>query len=179
MKSQRPQAENDLTLEKLRDYLNYDLETGVLTWRRKPNPNIVIGSRAGCIKSNGYRYVRFDNFEYVEHRLIWFGVTGQWPVNMIDHKNGVKSYNAWSNLREATVSQNGMNTKVQANNTTGHKGIDIFRGKFRARIRKEGCDFHLGLFDTLEEAIEVRASKEKELHGEFARMSPIVNKCMV
>lgn len=77
MKDALPISESILTIERLRSVLSYDIVSGFLTWNIKPNRNIRIGNRAGSLKSDGYRYVRVDNIEYLEHRLIWFGMTGE------------------------------------------------------------------------------------------------------
>ncbi len=72
MKNSLKVSEQNITLEKVREYIHYDPETGILTWKKKPAKNIEAGTRAGSLKSNGYRYIRFDNFECLEHRFIWF-----------------------------------------------------------------------------------------------------------
>lgn len=171
MKGTLPIEESKLlTVEKLREALNYNSETGVLTWKIKPCRNIIIGTRAGTLKRDGYRYIRFDNIEYLEHRLIWFGMTGKWPKNQIDHINLNKSDNRWINLREATVSQNGMNVSTKINNTTGHKGINkIKNGKFRARITINNREISLGCFNNVEDAIEEYKKAAKRYHGDFSR----------
>ena len=130
-------SKSQLTIERVREMLDYNTETGIVKWKKKPNKNTIIGQRAGSIKRDNYRYLRIDNIEYLEYRLIWFGMTGNWPKNQIDHIDLDKSNNKWNNLREATVSQNGMNTNIKISNNTGYKGVDkIKNGKFRVRIRK-------------------------------------------
>ena len=169
MKNAQSIKECDLTVEKLREYFDYFPDTGFVIWKKKTNRNTVIGSRAGCIKSDGYRYVRFDNFEYLEHRLIWFGMIGKWPEHNIDHKDLIKSNNIWTNLREATVSQNGMNTHIRKDNTSGYKGIRQRGNKFHVRIQVNNQEITLCGFNTFEEALAARLDKEKELHGEYAK----------
>ena len=43
----------------------------------------------------------------------------------IDHINGIKTDNRLCNLREATRSQNQVNTPVVKNNTSGFKGVHL------------------------------------------------------
>lgn len=162
-----------LTQERVKKVYDYNAETGKLTYKIQLASNTPIGKEAGTIKDHGYRVVRVDNIEYLAHRLIWLYMTGQWPKNQIDHIDLNKSNNTWNNLREATVSQNGINAYLRKTNKTGHKGIALFQNKwYRARIHYNGKEIHLGIFKTIDEAIAVRNAKEKELYGEYSRVQP-------
>ena len=88
----------------------------------------------------------------------------------IDHIDHNPLNNRRSNLRTATVVQNGHNRGPNKNNTTGVKGVsfDKVRGRYRARIGFENKHYHLGLFDTIPEAAAVVQKKRRELVGEFA-----------
>lgn len=93
---------------------------------------------------------------------------------VIDHIDGDGLNNQRSNLRVATVSQNGMNRRgLQSNNTSGHPGVvwDNDRNCWRAQIQLEGKMYNLGRYHTLEEATAARNTKAAEMHGEFARLS--------
>lgn len=87
----------------------------------------------------------------------------------IDHRNGDGLDNRRSNLRFATKSQNGMNRGKQRNNTTGYKGVGLLHGRFTASIERDQRRYHLGSFDTPEEAAAAYAVAAANLHGEFAR----------
>jgi hypothetical protein len=89
----------------------------------------------------------------------------------VDHINMNPLDNRRCNLRLATRSQNQMNHKVQSNNTSGFKGVHLFKrtGKFRAYIMVNGKEKHLGYFVTAEEAHAKYCEAAKEMHGEFAR----------
>lgn len=174
MKNSLPKSsENLISIERLKEVFYYDHNLGWLIWLIKPNRNIAINSRAGSLKSDGRRYVRIDNVEYLEHILIWFYMTGRWPKNLIDHKDLNKSNNKWENLREANYSQNGFNCNPRSTNKLGYKGIKFFKGKYRVRIMINGKEIHIGSFNTLEEAVEARNSKGIELAGEFYKIQKI------
>lgn len=96
-------------------------------------------------------------------------MTGDWPANLVDHIDMNKSNNAWSNLRDATKSQNGKNSRAKRTNKFGLKGVCKVGNRYQAQIGCDGVKHHLGLFGTPEEAHAAYAAAAKELHGEFAR----------
>lgn len=86
----------------------------------------------------------------------------------IDHIDENKSNNKIINLRLAGHRENGANSGPQKNNKLGVKGVHYENGKFRAAIEKNGKQYHLGGYDTIEEASNVYWAAAEELHGEFA-----------
>jgi len=160
-----------LTQEYLKSILNYNPETGVLTWAIFKNARAQIGDVAGTKDSKGYIQIRIDNRFYRAHRIIWIYVYGETPTHNIDHIDGNRSNNAISNLRLASVSQNNQNRKRNEKSSTQYKGIYLVKksGKFVAQIKKNRVHHYLGLFDTPEEAHSAYCKKAKELFGEFAR----------
>jgi hypothetical protein len=100
------------------------------------------------------------------HRLIKGAATGQ-PV---DHKNGDSLDNRRLNLRAATHAQNMQNVGITKANTSGYKGVNwnSAAGKWHARIRVSGKRFHLGLFETAEDAHAAYTAAALKYHGEFA-----------
>lgn len=120
------------TPAELRNHLRYDPETGELWWKR-PRIRRVLTKRAGNYDAAGNRWsIFFFGKRYLQHRVIWAIVTGDWPVNTIDHKDGDSSNNKWSNLREATLSEQQQNTKTRKDsawgrNVTYDKSCNCFR----------------------------------------------------
>lgn len=55
------------------------------------------------------------------------------------------------------------------NNTSGHNGVSRYAqtGKWRAYINFKQKQYHLGLYDCVEDAIAAREAAEKELYGNF------------
>lgn len=156
------------TAARLRELFDYDPLTGALTWRVRRG-TAKAGDVAGSI-TNGYLQVQIYGKNYYVHRVIWCMQTGAWPSGLIDHMdlNGVN--NVWTNLREATPSQNRMNTHTMSNNKIGKKGVHFDRGKFRARIMVDGNIKHLGRFNTVESASAAYSRAAMEWHGDFARV---------
>jgi hypothetical protein len=168
-----------LSIERLREVLDYDPLTGALKWRFRTSPNAKLDEPAGAIGKHGYRKIRLDDRYYPSSHLAWFHYYGVTPAGLIDHENGDKSDDRIENLRLATASQNSMNQGRNRNNTTGFKGVAVFNKpgeptRYRAVIRPGGKGVKrrfLGIFDTPEEAHQAYCKAAEELHGEFARTS--------
>lgn len=169
-------AKNDnLTAEYVRQILDYNPETGILSWKYRENAipswnNQNAGKPTGWKNTNGYLIITILNKSYRSHRLAWIWMTGKWPLFDVDHINRNKTDNRWCNLREATRSENHANRKMQHNNKLGYKGVHLHKpGKYRAQIRIKGKSKHIGIFNTAEEAHEAYVAEAKFLYGEFAR----------
>lgn len=167
-------SENQICVNALRAQLQYDATTGRFTWLvDKPGKHARRGNRAGRLRADGYRDLRILGNLVLEHRLAWFYVKGSWPENMIDHKNGVRDDNSWVNLRSATKSQNQANQTGHKNRRRPYTGVDeIVRAGghlvWRATVRKNHKQHHLGYFETAEDAYVARIIAELELFGEHA-----------
>jgi len=153
-------------------HFDYNPETGELRWRvgsrRRPAGEL---AGAPCKTEKGRINVGFQGKTYKAHILIWVCQTGEWPTHQIDHINENPFDNRWGNLRAATKSQNMRNIKTIKSNTSGHKGVGFHRptSRWRATIKADGVQYHLGLFDTIEEAMEAYANAANKLHGLFAK----------
>jgi len=71
--------------------------------------------------------------------------------------------------------QNGRNSKLKRNNTTGYKGVNHIQktGRFRAYIAPDRKQIHLGCFDTAMEAARAYNEAASLYFGEFARLNVI------
>lgn len=149
------------------DLLEYNPDTGVVVWKKKPNIRIKIGSQAGCksdYKDTYYYNIGIGGKKYKLHRVIWFLYYGEQPPhNMeIDHidRNGLN--NKISNLRLVTPTQNQHNRGTHKNNTSGCPGVQYYWKKYRVRIKNKGVTTNLGSYDTYEEAVAIyQQAKEK------------------
>lgn len=88
----------------------------------------------------------------------------------IDHKNGDGLDNQKDNLRAATRSQNTANSRTRSDSVSGIRGVGKSGRKWRALITCGGTSYHLGNFETQEEAATMYGLAAIELHGEFARL---------
>jgi len=140
--------------------LHYNPETGVFTKNGKP---------VGWKNTVGYWSVRFNVFgkkHEQAHRVAFYLMTGRMPVE-VDHINGDKLDNRWVNLREVTSSVNKQNArKARVNNKTGLLGVCYKpkRNKYHAQIVVNRRHYHLGYYDTAEEAHEAYLEAKRKMH---------------
>lgn len=164
-----------LTLERLHEVLEYNPETGDFTWLISTGPRCVVGDKAGFAATHGYIRLSLDGSVYMAHRLAWFYMTGRWPLDFIDHENGVPNDNRYENLRQATHAQNMRNTRAAKNKNDGlPKGVKKTARKkgpdrYIATIWNGTNNLHLGLFNTPEEASAAYEAKANELYGDYRR----------
>lgn len=162
-----------LTADQARELLTYDPETGSFFWRVRRGHRFAPGDLAGTVLANGYVHIGVRRRYYKAHRLAWLMMTGNWPADLIDHVNCVRTDNRWSNLREATRSQNAANARLAHHNSTGFKGVSFHKKhqRWQANIRADGKYRYLGLFDSPEAAHAAYSRAANQHFGEFARLS--------
>jgi hypothetical protein len=88
----------------------------------------------------------------------------------VDHKDRNPLNNTDENLRLCTAQENAINRSTQSNNTSGSTGIvwHTKANKWCARIKYNGKEIHLGLFDNYEDALSQRICAEQQYFGTFA-----------
>ena len=155
---------------RLRELLVYDQDTGDFRWKVSRG-RVKAGNLAGSInKRERYNRISVDGVIYFGHRLAWLYMAGSIPLE-IDHVDGNRSNNAWSNLRAATRQLNVANVGLRKNNTTGYKGVFRNHNRFLARITCDGKNYHLGNFKTPTEASDAYCKAAKTFFGEFAKIA--------
>lgn len=142
-------------LKNIKDYLDYNPETGIFMWikRRSPNQKLDIPIKIKC--SQGYLLITFNKIQYKAHRIAWYFVYGKLPEKDIDHINGIKDDNRICNLREVTKLQNNRNYEC-------HRKGAVPGVHFCNQTKKWKAQYHvpnvkktigLGYFFSKEEAI--------------------------
>lgn len=174
--------------ELVRELLDYDPETGVLTWRKRDGRHFstrrgwaiwnarYAGMEAGSIRTrrDGYKYRRIGlfNVDVMAHRIAWVCMTGEQPPHEIDHINKDATDCRWSNLRDGTGTNQRNKTRMK-NNTSGYPGVSRHTqapNRWCARVMIGGKMKHLGMAGSAEAAYElVKAAYSKngfsEDHG--------------
>ena len=127
-------------IDDLKKVLSYDPETGEFTWLVNKGHKKQ-GDIAGTVvtrKGYTYKNIMINRKLYIASRLAWYYMTGEWPVNEIDHINHVSTDNRWINLRHVTRQENAKNMKRHRNNKTGITGVIKFQDKWLSTICVNG-----------------------------------------
>ena len=179
--------------ERLLELLDYDREQGKLYWKprdsswfnatryqtakhRANNWNAQhAGKEAGGVADRGYRNVRLLGHHSRAHRIVWKIEHGRDPHYSIDHIDGDKLNNHYSNLRDVSALENSKNAHLRKHNKSGVSGVRFKQNRWMAQIGNTGSKgSYLGCFKTKEEAVQARQAAEQRLgysarHGKHKR----------
>lgn len=162
----------------LKSVLDYDEETGDFTWKPRIESdfstkcqfvswsNRFAGKKAGTIvtkKRKSYLKINLGGKNYYAHRIAYAILNDCWPENEIDHINGNSLDNSKTNLRQVTRKENCRNVSLIPNSTSGYCGVNWHEpsGKWRARVKIDGKENYIGLFDDPQEAaIRIKAIRD-------------------
>lgn len=166
-----------------REHFDADFDAGLLTfktgWRAGHEAGII--QPLAISKATGRRYYykmvskTLDGISYLipAHILLWALRTGAWPAALIDHKDSDGLNNRSDNLREATGSQNGFNTRPSRLGRlkgTSYRSTNK-KNPWRAQIMANGRSCHLGWYPTEAQAHEAYRAAARDLGGDFARFA--------
>lgn len=159
-----------LTLERAKQILSYNRETGEFIRIKTNSYKIKPGSKAGGINTIGYVQIGIDGKIYLAHRIAWLFEYGEWPEFEIDHANGLRSDNRIINLREAKHHENICNRPKQINNTSGYKNVSWSKtmDQWMVRINFNKKSIIVGYFKDINDAINASFEARKKYHGEFS-----------
>lgn len=154
----------NLFYSKFNEYLSYDPETGIVTWKKNKGKRIKAGTRAGSLNiSIGYRYIMFDKINFLEHRIIWVLTTGDWPKQEIDHINRIRDDNRLCNLREVTRLENSLNSPCRRLSKAHGVNWSEANNKYKVVFRVKGIDRYFGYFLDYNEACKVAEQAKQKL----------------
>lgn len=150
--------------QKVRELFDYDPDTGVCTWlvnRHKAKAGEPIDDRYKY--SKGYKLIGFHGKPHLLHRLIFLWMTGEFPKHEVDHINGDKDDNRWSNLRDITRAEQMWNRSGWGKSS--YTGVTWYpaSSKWQAHITIEGTQMYLGRFDTEEAAFQAYLNAKNSL----------------
>jgi hypothetical protein len=155
-------------------FSSWKMQDGVLVWKRQTKRGKNIGDPVGLtIKNSGHMLC----FLQINKKLIgfsvgqiaWFLHHGVWADKEVDHIDCNPQNNKKDNLRLSDRSEQTKN-RVSGKAGRANKGVYVDKrtGKFYAQIWIKGNCKYLGIFNNLEEAVEVRMLANEMLHGDFA-----------
>lgn len=178
-----------LTHNEVAQLLRYEPDTGKLFWLVRHPSMFSAGVRSAewsaakwntryagkeaftTVSANGYKQGKILGDGQQAHRLMWLLQTGEWPEADVDHINGVRTDNRWTNLRAATRAENNRNRVSHRIATSRFLGVCWAQreGKWRATIKAHDGLKHIGYFDSEEAAAHAYDQWAMDKHGEFAR----------
>lgn len=145
----------------MQKFFTYEPDTGNLVARLSVY-NRPKGTILGSKGSHGYLMTSIQGKNYLNHRLIWLYMTGEFPTQ-IDHIDHDKLNNKWENLRAVNNLTNLRNTGLSTNSTTKVNGVSKRKdGSYRAYITIDRKQIHLGVFDDINDAIQARKEADNK-----------------
>jgi hypothetical protein len=161
--------------ELLRKLLDYNPDTGLLTWNPRPlemfkserigkgwNSRYANSPALNSRCKKGYCFGSIFKKLQRAHRVSWAIHYGEWPGQVIDHIDGDPANNRIENLRDVSRSQNQRNMKMRKDNTSGVVGVcwDKRARKWQASITLDGRTKGIGNFKSKADAIAARKAAE-------------------
>ena len=143
----------DKTARKFRDEHTIPvLIKGVVKYYRVDKVDEYIKSRNWYADTMGsYAYTVDKGRKIYLHRYLLDAVKGK----VVDHINNDRTDNRMPNLRLTDYKVNGMNRKIDTNSSTGVRGVyKQSNGKYYAKAGLDYKNYHLGTFDSVQEAKE-------------------------
>lgn len=129
---------------------------------------LVMRYRWNAVNPSGNCWYPITNLRAPRRRamLMHMLITG-WPLT--DHRNHDGLDNQRGNLRPATWGQNLANQRGGRSAASPYKGVALIRsGKWRARIKRDGKTYHLGVFALEEDAARAYDAAALAAWGEYA-----------
>lgn len=156
-----------LTAERARELFNYDPETGVLTRRVRIANKSKVGDVVGYASEDGYLRTEVGGFSCLVHRIIWLHYFGNWPEQILDHKDRNPANNRIENLQDISQTLNSQNRGASRCGSSAFKGVswNSRDRRWAVRIRHSGKSLYLGYFTDEQEARSVYQAAAKIYHS--------------
>ena len=157
-----------LPVEELRAYVRYDTDSGQLIRLSTGRPVGVSTKPRGGHRAFNI-YVEKKCIQIFVHRAVWALVHGSWPKYQIDHIDRDPSNNRIENLRDVPGGVNQQNRAPIGE--VPYLGVRFLRGKYEARIKKDGRQIQVGTFSSAKAAAKARDRMAVALFGENATLN--------
>jgi hypothetical protein len=158
-----------ITVDRLKELLSYDPETGIFTWRIRRG-KCAAGSKAGSFAVALERNtVMLDGRNYCCGRLAWLYTHGVWPTSEVNRRDRNPANDRLSNLREATRTLT--NANQRKNPRCKYRGAYPHRESWQAKIKADYKTTYLGKFPSAEAAARAYDIAAAHAFGEFAQLN--------
>lgn len=138
----------------------YDKDKGKL-YRKSTNKEVV------GTNDRGYLITKIGNKTFKVHRLIWLLENDCLPIQ-IDHKDGDKTNNQISNLRDVDDTTNQQNRK----DVKGYYTTD--NGRYRVDLYVGGAKKYIGTFQTEQEAKDAYVAAKIRFYPGYIHTTPTI-----
>lgn len=183
-RGKRTIADEAAAYDRLIPLLNFNKQTGQVTWKVSRGGGVKVGDIAGTRVNKIYRRVRFEGKDYFLHRIWFYKQHGYLPL-IIDHirqeldSNGFLD-NRPDNLRGASAGENQCNkSTAQKHSKTGVKGVfpssKNRKKPFCVFIRLNGKSHNLGYCNNVYGGYILYNTAARRLHGKFHTQQRVVN----
>lgn len=160
-----------VTHKRLVEFLDYNPETGVFTWRHRPHTTKPF---PGSISPRGELLIGIDGRRYSAHRLAWLYIHGSWPDGVIIPLDGDYLNLRLSNLSHETRQQASRRRTKRLDSKSGLRGVSwsALPKRWVAQITVDGKHIPLGIFDLKEDASAAYETARLKLYG-VSKLQPI------
>lgn len=159
------------TLEKYNYY--FYIENNQLFWKNPRARRNNRGDKVGSLWKDerhytGYWVCTLEGKKLKNHNIMYqmYNNLEEIPANLVvDHINRNSEDNSINNLRLVTQTENIWNSRIQKNNTSGHKGVHWYErnNKWGVRVSHNHKRIFLGLFSDFEKAVAVYEENTKKI----------------
>lgn len=168
----RPKYQNWLTVAQLRKLFRY-YPSGCLIRKVKTHSTSFVGQKLWGGPSrkgpSAYLTIGVGKRRLSIHIVIFAVVHGRFPKSLIDHKDKNRLNNKIGNLREATYSQNRLNSKLCFSNKSGYRGIHWYPRlqNWAVVLAVNGKRHYIGNYDKLSDAAKAQREFVRKNHKQF------------
>ncbi|NTF67952.1 HNH endonuclease signature motif containing protein [Rhizobium rhizogenes] len=153
--------DNRITFEQAFELIQYDPETGSMSWKQDRSSSVLAGAPIGNLNHWGYLRAQIMGRTYILHRIAWLLYYKKWPTQgyQIDHINRIKTDNRIANLRLVTPKINVGNSVRTAYANGGEKYVSFVTAvkKWQVMVpRGNGRSVYIGRFVDRGEAVAAR-----------------------
>lgn len=154
----------------LHQCLQYDMDTGALTWKSRPEYHFKSAHDAAVwnkryagkpaiasMTKAGYLQGSLNNKHVKAHRVIYKMLHG-WEPEHIDHDDHNRSNNTPDNLKDSDQLRNSQNKSKSSRNASGHTGVRWDRGAWSAQLANK----YIGRYPTFELAVSAYETAKEQ-----------------
>jgi hypothetical protein len=156
-----PKKPSQELLDHLTANYTYDRDAGRVFNNKMGKPALTPNSRGYLVVSAS---LNRKEYKVKTHHVVWFFEYGEWPTQCMDHIDGVKANNHYTNLRLVTQRENLQAYTKSIKSSSSYQGVSWNKAvkKWQGHIKVESKSTYLGLFPC---ELEAARAYDKALVG--------------